>query len=81
MKGKVGMGEYKRPSQVRLDKVRTRMDIDLTKDRVAGVNESMRRVRRNDDNAARFHFALFVSDRNGGAAFENERDFNIRMVM
>ena len=42
-------------------------------------NESMRRVRWNDHNAARFHFTLFVSDRDGGAAFEGECDFDVRM--
>ena len=42
------------------------MDIDLMKDRVAGINESMRRIRRNDDDAACFHFTLFVSDRDDG---------------
>jgi len=41
----------------------------------------MRCVRRNDDDAARFHFTLFVSDRDGGAAFERERDFDVRMLV
>src|ERR1700736_2300982 len=41
----------------------------------------MRTSRRNDNDAARFHFAPFVSDRDGGAAFECESDFDIRMFM
>ena len=48
------------------------MDINLAQERVAGVNESMRCVHRNDDDAARFHFPLFISDRDGGAAFEGD---------
>jgi hypothetical protein len=39
------------------------MNINLAQERVTGVNESMRCVRRNHDDAARFHLALFVSDR------------------
>ncbi len=50
------------------------MDVDLVEDRVAGVNESMRCVRRNDDDVARFQVALLVSDGDGGAAFEGECD-------
>jgi len=57
------------------------VDIDLAQEGVAGVNESMRRVRRNDDDTARFHLALFVSDCDRGAAFKRERDFDIRMLV
>src|ERR1700738_3021819 len=67
--------------EVRLDEFRTGVDVDLAQERVAGVNESMRNVRRNDDDATRFHLALFVADRDGGAAFERECDFNVRMLM
>ena len=67
--------------EVRLNKSRTGMDVNLTQERIAGVNESMRNVCRNDNDAARFHLALFISDRNGGAAFEGERDFDVRMFM
>ena len=55
------------------------MDADLTQRRVAGVNESMRYVRRNNDDAARFHLALFISDCHGGAALEGECDFDVGM--
>jgi len=41
----------------------------------------MRNVRRNDDDAACFYLALFVSDRDGGTAFEGKCDFDIRMLM
>ena len=71
----------KSSGEIRLDKSRTGVDIDLAQDGVAGVNESMRCVRRNDDDAARFHVALFISDGDGGAAFKRERDFDVRMLM
>jgi len=57
------------------------MDINLAQERVAGVNESMRCVRRNDDDAPRFHLALFISDRDCSAAFERECDLDVRMLM
>ena len=57
------------------------MDVDLTQRCVAGVNESMRCVRRNNDDAARFHLSRFIADRDGGAAFEGEGDFDVRMFM
>jgi len=57
------------------------VDVNLAQERIAGVNESMRCVRRNDDDAARFHLALFISDRDGGAALERECDFDVRMLM
>ena len=57
------------------------MDINLAQERVAGVNESMWCVRGNDDDTARFHFALFISDRDGAAAFEGECDFDVGMFM
>jgi hypothetical protein len=71
----------KRELQVRLDEFRAGVDINLTQERVAGVNESMRRIRRNDDDAARFHLALFITDGDGGAAFEGKCDFNVGMFM
>jgi hypothetical protein len=46
------------------------VDVDLTQRHVARVTESMRCVCQDDDDAARFHLALFISDREGGAAFE-----------
>ena len=57
------------------------MDVDLAQHHVAGVNEAMRCLRRNDDDTARFHLALFISDGDGGAAFERERDFDVWMLM
>jgi hypothetical protein len=38
------------------------VNVDLAQHRVAGVNEAMRCLRRNDDDAARFHLALFISE-------------------
>ena len=57
------------------------MDIELAQDRGAGVNEPVRRVRPNDDNAARFYLALFLTDRDGGSAFESECDFDVGMFV
>jgi len=73
------MWQVERDSQVRLDEFWTGVDVDLAQERITGVNKSMRCVRWNDDDAARFHLALFVSDRNGGGAFERECDFNVGM--
>ena len=75
------MCQVQRDSQVLLGEFWTRVDINLAQERVTGVNEAMRCVRRNDDDAARFHLALFVSDRNGGAAFDGECDLHVRMLM
>jgi hypothetical protein len=36
------------------------MDVDLAERRFAGVNESMRCIRRDDDNTAGLHFAGFI---------------------
>jgi hypothetical protein len=55
------------------------MDVNLAQRRFAGVNESMRCIRRDDDNAAGLHFAGFITDCDGGTAFERERDLDIRM--
>jgi hypothetical protein len=57
------------------------VDIDLAQDRVAGVNESMRCVCWNNDDAARQHLALFISHCDGGAAFEGKCDLDVRMRM
>jgi hypothetical protein len=68
-------------SQVRLNKCRAGMHINLPEHRVTGIDEAMWCLRRNYDDAARFHFALFVSDRDGGGAFEGECDFDVGMHM
>lgn len=78
-RGATGGDVSSEPSQVGLDKFWAAMHIDLAQDGVAGVNESMRRARGNDDDAARFYLALFISDGNGGAAFKRECDFDVRM--
>jgi len=41
----------------------------------------MRCVRGDDHDAARFHLARFVSDRDGGAAFKRECDLDVRVRM
>ena len=57
------------------------MHINLPKDRVAGVNESVRRARGNDNNAARLNLALFISDRDCGVTFDGKCDFDVGMLM
>ena len=56
--------------EIRLDKTRAGVDVDLTQRRFARGNESMGCLGLEYDDAARFHLALFVSDREAGAAFE-----------
>ncbi len=53
------------------------MDIDLPQHGVAGVNESMRCIRGNDHDAARFHVVRLISDRNSGATFKRECDLGV----
>ena len=65
--------------EIRLDKSRAGVDVDLAQHRVAGVNESMPCIRGNDDDAPGFHFNGFIADRDGGTAFERECDLDVRM--
>jgi hypothetical protein len=73
------LNESKPSGEIRLDKSRARVDVDLAQRRVAGINESMRCVRGNDDDASGFNFKRFIANRNAGAAFEGERDLDVRM--
>ena len=57
------------------------MDVDLTQDALAGVNESMRCIRGCDNNGTGFHFARFIPDRDGGSSFDGERDFYVGMLV
>src|SRR4029450_3256589 len=76
-----GFESRRTSGEIRLNKSRGGVDIDLTQDCVARVTESMRCVRRNHHDAARFHFARFIADRDGGAAFKGESDLDIRVRM
>jgi len=67
--------------EIRLYEFRTGVDVNLAQERVAGVNESMRASRRNYDDVAGFYLPLFISDRDGGAAFNDECDLDIGMLM
>lgn len=55
------------------------MDVDLAQRRFAGVNESMRCIRRDDNNAAGLHFAGFITDGDRGATFNRKSDFDVGM--
>ena len=57
------------------------MNIDLPQNSFAGVHESMRSVRGDDNDAARFHLACFISDRDRGGAFDGERDLDVRLFV
>ena len=57
----------------------TGVNVDLAKDCVSAVNEAVRSVRGDDDNAAGFHFTGLIPDRDGGAAFKRERDLDVWM--
>ena len=57
------------------------MHVDLSEHRIAGIDEAMWGVRRNDDEAACLHLALFITDRDGGAAFQGEGDFDVWVRM
>jgi len=65
--------------EIGLNEFWTRVDVDLAERRVPGINETMRRVRRNNSDVARFGFARFIADRDGGTAFDHENDFHVRV--
>lgn len=68
-------------SKIRLDKSGTRVDVDLAQCRLPGINEAVRRMRGNHDDAARIYLSLFISHRDGGRSFEGKRHFHVRMRM
>ena len=68
-----------RQSEIRLDEARTGVDVDLAQDGFAGVDEAVRRVRWDDNDAARRNFPLFVADSNPGGSLKRECDFHVRM--
>ena len=57
------------------------MHINLPEHSIAGINESMRCSRRDDNDVTRFHLSLFVPDRDGSAAFEGECNLDVGMRM
>jgi hypothetical protein len=65
--------------EIRLNELRTGVDVDLTQNRVAGIDEPVWSVRRDDDDAAGFDFTCFIADRDHGAAFKRERDLDVRV--
>lgn len=65
--------------EIRLNESWAGVDIDLTQNLGPGVNEAVRRVRGNDHNVTRFHVMRFIADCDAGAAFNRERNLDIRM--
>jgi hypothetical protein len=57
------------------------MNVDLPKDAVARVNESMGCIRGNYGNAAGRNFTFFSADRDPGRAFNDKRNLDIWMLM
>ena len=67
--------------EIRLDKFRVGVDVDLTKRRLAGVNKPVWSIRGNNHNTAGFYFLAFIPNGDRRAAFDRERNFDIRMSM
>ena len=65
--------------EIRLDKSRTGVNIDLPQDRVPRVNEAVGRGSGDNDDVAGVHFVRLVAHGDRGAAFKRERDLDIRM--
>ena len=57
------------------------MNIDLPKDAVARINESMRCIRGNYGNAAGLNFTFFIADLDPGRTFDDKRNLDVRMFM
>ena len=57
------------------------MNVNLPKEAVARVNESMRRIRGNYGNAASLNFTFFIAYRDPGRAFDDKRNLDVRMFM
>jgi hypothetical protein len=67
--------------EVSLNEFRTRVNIDLAQHRLAGIHKSMRCVCGDHNNPTGFRFALFMTDRYGGTAFQHKNDFHVWMRM
>jgi len=57
------------------------MNVDLPKDAVARVNESVRRIRGNYGNAAGLNFTFFIADPDPGRTLDDKRNLDVRMFM
>jgi len=57
------------------------VNVDLAKDALARVNESVRRIRGNYGNAAGLNFTFFIADRDPGRTFDDKRNLDVRMLM
>jgi hypothetical protein len=66
-------------SEIGLNEAGACVDVDLSQDGVAGINEAVGRVCRDDDNAAVRYFAFFVTDCDQRGALDNKRGLDVRM--
>ena len=57
------------------------MNVDLAKDAIARVNESVRRIRGNYGNAAGLNFTFFIADPDRSRTFDDKRNLDVRMFM
>jgi hypothetical protein len=57
------------------------MDTDLPKDSGTGINKAMRRVRRNDDDAAGVNLARVIADGHCAGTFQREFYLDVRMCV
>ena len=55
------------------------MDTDLPEDAVAGINKAMRRIRRNDHDAAGAYLARLIADGYCAGTFQCEFYLDVRM--
>ena len=67
--------------EIRLNKFGTGVDVDLPQRRLAGIDETVRRICRNNHNAARFYFTRFITNCDRCCTFNREGDFTVRMRM
>ena len=68
-------------SEIRLNKFGTGVDVDLLQGRLAGIDEAVRRICRNNNNAPRFYFTRFAANCDRGGTFNRESDFSVGMRM
>ena len=67
--------------EISLNKFWTGVDVDLLQRHLTRVDEAMRRICWNNNNAARFYFARLIANRDRCGALNRKGDFSIGMRM
>lgn len=70
-----------RSLEISLNKFGTGVDVDLSQRSLARIDEAMRRICRNNNNAARFYSARFIANCERGCTFNREGYFSVRVRM